>query len=82
MQRITMAAIFTFLRYVGSSELIRGSTLSSVTSNLERYYRPSNTELSLTSEVGQLYFGSKRYYSSLIWSHNRNLQTFKAPLES
>jgi len=36
-------------------------TLSSVISNIERYYIPLNTELSLTSNVGQFYVGSTSY---------------------
>jgi len=53
MQGFTMAAILTFLRYVGSSgRLFVGSTMSRVTSNIGLYYRAENTDITLTSNVG------------------------------
>jgi len=50
-----MAAILTFLRYVGSSGLIVGLTMSRVTSNIGHYYRAENTDIALTSKRRRRY---------------------------
>lgn len=61
MQRITTATIFIFSATSVVVGLFVGSILSSVTSKIGRYYKPVNTEFALTSNVGDIYVGSKGY---------------------
>jgi len=60
MQRITTATIFIF----SATSVVVGlfvRSILSVTSKIGRYYKPVNTEFALTSNVGDIYVGSKGY---------------------